>query len=308
MRTSTFTLIPLFCLTLPAYGQFQIELDYSYDTAGFFSGENAYRRVAVDGAAAALSRYMSATKLDAIAPSGGNSWTAYMTHPVTDAAFALSNLSIPADTVRIYVGAGFYNTGALAYGGSGTSVSDTGSSDWSETVGFRGTDVPIVAVGTMSFNSRFADNIYWDTDLSNYEGASGQYDAYSITGHELLHALGIGTGTAWSVFTSLGKFIGTEAMNAYGQGQVPLSSDQAHFASWLVSADADGNAQAPLVNPFTFGGERLELTELDAAALRDLGFSATLTAAIPEPSTYATAAGLLTLAGAVLRRRRSLSA
>jgi hypothetical protein len=87
--------------------------------------------------------------------------------------------------------------------------------------------------------------------------------------------------------------------NTIGTGVINAAGD--HFAENLMSVRlSDGLAQEVVMDPDLLNGTRKELTQLDLAVLRDLGFS-TVTA-IPEPS------GLfaLTVAGSLiaLRRRR----
>ena len=131
--------------------------------------------------------------------------------------------------------------------------------------------------------------------------ADGKDDFYSVALHETLHALGVGGSETWEDLVSGTNWLGSEviALNGTGTGVINPAGD--HFAENLMSVRlSDGLAQKVVMDPDLLNGTRKELTQLDLAVLRDLGFS-TVTA-IPEPS------GLfaLTVAGSLiaLRRRR----
>lgn len=132
----------------------------------------------------------------------------------------------------------------------------------------------------------------------------GQWDLFSVAVHELFHVLGFGQSAAWSglVDPALG-FTGTHAQDAYG-GPVPLAGS----AHW-----AEGPAGYPTeaaMDPTIRQGQRKLPTDLDLAALRDIGWGSDVVRAnaslapppVPIPASLPLLlSGVLLLAG--IRRR-----
>src|SRR6188474_1823232 len=79
-----------------------IQVDYTYDT-GFFAN-NPEARATMERAATELGNSISAN-LAAIAPGGGNTWTATFHNPATGAMQSLVNPTIDANALRLFVGA-----------------------------------------------------------------------------------------------------------------------------------------------------------------------------------------------------------
>ena len=156
-------------------------------------------------------------------------------------------------------------------------------------------------VGSLSFNPTVA----WHFDLTQPE--AGKIDFYSVSLHEILHAVGFGTSPAWVAARDGTNWLGENAISLLGTGMNLVAPEGDHLTQSLtghplINGEYDYGinqqvAMAPMINP----GTRNYLTDVDVAFLRDLGWE---TIAVPEPSTW----GLLFLGGfAVLwtMRRRS---
>ena len=234
-----------------------IQVDYSYDT-GFFSNPDA--RAVMEQAAAELGNSIS-SNLTAIVPAGGNTWTATFFNPVTGAQATIPNMTVGANTIKVFVGGRALGGGeAGSASTSGNSVS--GSADWVR--------------GVMSRN--WGGSIAFDTNRNWYFGqttaglTANKLDFYSVATHELGHVLGIGTSNAWNSLSSGGYFRGGNAAAVYG-GAVPLAPDGIHWADGLTLS-----GQAISLDPSIAYGQRVNWTSLDAAALRDLGWGAAASA------------------------------
>ena len=129
--------------------------------------------------------------------------------------------------------------------------------------------------------------------------AGGKYDLYSVAMHEILHAIGVGTSDTWNNSHIGSDWTGANAIAANGGSGVGLVTD-GHISTGVTSVRlSDGVVQAPLMGPSIAAGTRKEVTELDAAILKDIQWSI---AAVPEPGTPLLL--LLTSACAMLVRRR----
>ena len=111
-----------------------IQIDYSYDT-GFFTN-NPQARAILQQAATDLGNSISAN-LAAITPSGGNSWTASFFNPTTGAPVVVPDVTIGANTLKVFVGAGTLTSGRIGLGTSG-GLGAAGTPDWLSTVQTRG--------------------------------------------------------------------------------------------------------------------------------------------------------------------------
>ena len=163
-------------------------------------------------------------------------------------------------------------------------------------------------LGSMSFNdspgeesdvrqSWAVNEEYWHYDHTTPVD-SGKTDIYSVALHEMLHALGYGSSNAWGDFVFGEDWAGENVAELLGSGEFVLDEDGDHIRDGFSSPGfRDGESRSPVMSPTILSGERLEITELDVAFLRDMGLQIET---VPEPSTF----GLLTVGLLSLCRRR----
>jgi hypothetical protein len=235
-----------------------VQIDYSFDAAGFFSDPT--RRAVLQQVADDIGSHLTAN-LAAITPGGGNSWTATFFNPATGQQATLSNLAVAGNTVVIYAG-GRDLTGSEAgvggFGGFGAS----GSQAWLDFIRSRGPGYTTWG-GSLAFDTNGTN---WFFGSSTGGLAAGQVDFYSVAAHELGHLFGIGTAPSWSGNVSGGSFVGGNATSVYG-GPVPLSPEHAH---WADGATVGG--QPVSLDPYLTTGTRIGFSSLDYAALKDIGW------------------------------------
>ncbi|ANE54988.1 matrixin family metalloprotease [Methylomonas sp. DH-1] len=289
-----------------------IHFDYSYD-GGFFSGSNLSRRTTLDAAG----QYFSAVLQDSLAAidsNGGNQFTAIFSRPDTGATGNLAAFDVAADTLTVFVGGRDLGGNALGLGGPG-GYSVTGTQSFLNQAAYRGetgaqTNPPSDFAtwgGSISFDADAA--WYFDSDPATTESFSG-FDFYSVALHELGHVLGFGTANSWSRWLQGGKFTGLEAKLANAGQDVLLSADAAHWQSGQTSTvNGQGSYQAAMT-PNIAAGTRKNFTDLDLAALSDIGWEVAAAeparqVPLPEPAYWLLAAGLAAIGQRVLGRGRA---
>ncbi|MEM8943688.1 MAG: hypothetical protein AAGD11_00780 [Planctomycetota bacterium] len=219
---------------------------------------------------------------------------------------------LQADTWILYAGGRDLTSlgGAVAVGGTGTGVNFVSTFNDLNGPMHRGLipntpsntagDLPVWG-GAVSFGSTV--NWHFDTSTSAPFGA---VDFYSIALHEISHALGLSLSfNQWEQFDTGGTFTGPQSVNAYnadnGTSLTELNQVSADNEHWedgtydsiifaggapnYVGTAGAGNLQDLIMEPvanFSASIRRLELTNVDVAAFRDIGWS---TIAVPEPST-----------------------
>ncbi|MEC9003128.1 MAG: matrixin family metalloprotease, partial [Planctomycetota bacterium] len=251
-----------------------IVFDYSLDTVGFFSAQE--RKDALERAAEVLEARLE-DELTAITPGGSNTWTAVISHPETGNQHDVVDLTIPADTLLVFVGA--RNISNLGIGGPG-GYQVSGTSQFVNNMVTRGQSGIATGSGDSSTNTDFAPwggNVVFDSDASwNYSTdppAAGVNDFYSVAVHEIAHLLGIGTSHSWTnQINASGQFAGTHSVQAHGS-PIALDPTDSHWASGTDST-LPGTiiVQETALDPEITVGTRKELTTLDWAALQDVGW------------------------------------
>ena len=278
LRLLGLLLAPLaFVALAPHAGAISIQIDYSYDTLGFFgtSQNPTPARTTLEFAARAFTPFTDT--LSAIQPGGGNSWTARFIDPSTNTFNNVPNLSVPQDTLVVYAIArdlagaalGQASPGNYLFNGSPTAnfssaVTNRGQGDQSLDFAPWG---GVIAIDVQN-NSGVARNWHYDLGV---EPAGNDYDFFTVVTHELAHLFGFGVSNAFSADVSNNAFTGAHAQALYG-GSVPLASGQ-HWASGVTSPPfLPGTQPKPSLGPSLPLGERKLFTPLDYAALADIGW------------------------------------
>jgi hypothetical protein len=288
-----------------------IKIDYSYDTTNYFGSGNpqgatsgAQAKAALESAAGFFSSILddtfSAISIPSPYPSSVStgvvfwSWEQQFEHPATGSQVTITNPTVPADQFIVYAG-------ARSLPGITTGIGAVGGYSWrSDVMGsnqFTQTDLNFITQTTMTFESaverrqeptgfgRWGGAISFDTNpgarwhYNHTTAPSGNVtDFYSVAIHELAHALGIGENdtsglSSWELLVSGSSFLGTSARSQHGGSPVPLSADAAHWANGTMSVVYGGStAQEAAMDPDVQNGTRKRFTELDAAALNDIGW------------------------------------
>lgn len=280
-----------------------VTLDYSYDS-GFFTAE----RQAVLSAAANAFETRLQDNLLAVTSGGGNNFSAVFNNPSSGAQVTLSNYSVSADEVVVYVGAQSLG-GSLGYGGPGGFSVSYSSIEYLDLVTARGQAGALAATptdfgpwgGAITFNSDAG--WYADPNPGTVEGFSGLNDLYSVAVHELGHVLGIGTADSWAAQIAGSDFAGAASVAAYGSA-VPLAGDASHWDNSVWSFVA-GAAQEAAMTPALLVGSRKFFTDLDYAALSDIGWEVT---PVPELETWVMLSAGVGMIGLWFGRRRAVCA
>jgi hypothetical protein len=259
-------------------------LDYSFDDNDFFDtpDKRAILQAAANTAVAAFD-----DDLEAILPTGGNTWRAIIDDPASGGTQEIANLTVPSDTLVVY--AGGREMSALGIGGPG-GFSSTGAPSWNDRVATRGQDDARGSSatdfgpwgGSITFDTNPSGGWYFGLDGGAIGGRS---DFFSVALHEMTHLLGFGTSDAWQSRVSGALFTGPASAGEYdGAGNVPLSNDRAH---WAAGTDDDGREAA--MDPDLTTGTRKTLTALDLAGMDDVGWELPLDADLTTPSSAPTA-------------------
>ena len=257
-----------------------IVFDYTYDDAGFMTAE----RKATMEAAGRLFEDAFSDDLAAITPTGINTWSAIFDDPETGTSVSLTDITIPADEIRIYVGAR-----ALAgsqVGEASTGFSWSGTSAWGDAVEYRGEAVVSTETAPWGGSIAFDSTATWHDGFTT-EGLTGsETDFYSVAVHEIGHILGIASssgGNAWTAnINGSGFFVGPNIVAVAGAGGVATTGG--HFADGVMS---DGKEVA--MSPSHLDGVRHPFTTYDWAAMDDIGWTLTFdeSSATPKPGHLA---------------------
>ena len=261
------------CLTpVAAEAKINFDFDFSLDSNNFFTP--AARAALVQAGNVFSDRFLDT--LPAIVPGGGQTWTTNFANPSTGVANSaqIQDLTIPADTLKIYVGAHSLG-GALGLGGPG---GFSATQPLFDTIKYRGqpgaSDSPPTDFGGRWGGAiQFDNTVAWNFDLAGPH--AGQNDFLSVATHEIAHTLGIGTADSWKLnFATASGFKGPKSVAIYGS-LVPLNATGDHFNYNTMSTAGPvpgGPAQEMLMDPDIVVGTRKAMTLLDWAALDDLGW------------------------------------
>jgi hypothetical protein len=297
-----------------------IKIDYSRDTNGFFNAsttDGAAARSALNAAAAFYSDILEDTFSAIEVPTktfgskGGEAtyfWKRRFLDPQTGLNDAEVNAEIDANEYVIYVGARDLPGNELGNGGPGGFVGGfvhrVGEFTSAEASAITNTVSQFLNASTKRGEANgFArwggsiafDERVWHFDHTTNPGA-GQQDFYSVALHEMAHALGFGivdggsAKTPWEELVSGSNFTGTNAVASHG-GSVPLASadDTGHWLQAIATSPIyeGAGSQTPLMVPTINTGLRRLLTNLDAAALADIGWEIDLPGGAAQALTFA---------------------
>jgi hypothetical protein len=258
-----------------------VQFDYSLDSSHFFDAPE--RRAILQAAADEVVSHLG-DRLAAIVPDAGNTWHFDTFNPSTNADISPANLTIPADTLLVYVGA--RNMDALGLSAPADTTA-SGTSAWKALVAGRG-QVNTVgddahdfgpAGGSITFASSPDGGWYFGPDAA---GISGHNDFYSVAIHETCHVLGFGTADSWYSRINGSNFAGPASVAEHGGG-IPISDEQGHWKSGTT----DRGIETAMDPELTFG-TRKTLTPLDVAGLDDVGWEVPMHAALTSSSVSAT--------------------
>lgn len=262
-------------LAVGAHG-LTIELNYDYDTNGFF--DNPEAREALEFAVQAFEPLTD--PLQAIQPGGNNSWTARITNPGTGAAnFPVSNPAIGTGALLIFVGGYDLSDTQIGLGGPGGWTAQA-PSDFIDILRNRGQGITKNNDGTAVDFGPWGGAISFDTTNPNGTSrdwhfgidtapSTGQSDFISIAVHELGHVLGFGLADAFNNQIPDITFLGTATTELNGGNGVQVIAD--HWKSGTRSPPYAIPPRAAMGGSIVLGS-RTFFTPLDYAALKDTGW------------------------------------
>jgi hypothetical protein len=308
----------LACAGAPARAV-NVVIDYTYDTLnthGFFGAGNpggaaagTQARAALEAAASFYSNILTDTFAAVQIPpnypsqvfNGVAFWGTELefTHPTTAGTVTLTNQTRAANEYRIYTGARDLAAPTLGIGGfmtAGWSQNSAGNGFTQEefdeitainaafgnVVQTRGEPTGFAAWGgVLTFDSA---GVNWHFNHAT-QPTAGTSDFFSVAIHELGHALGLGTSPEWNAFISGSNFTGPNAAGEFGAN--PPLHDTGHWAQNTMSqVYGSSTPQEAAMDPNLTVGTRKRLTQLDAAAMVDIGWEIDLTPQNFSPADF----------------------
>jgi hypothetical protein len=287
-----------------------LSVDYTYDLPGnggsnFFGSGNPQGATAGAQAKAALdaaANYYSTILTDSFSviqtPAQFHSsqfdgvwtwqWKEMFNSPGTNSAVVVTDPTVAVDQYVIYASARSLSGSTAGFGGPGGfswSSTPTGTFTQQEIDQCNGTTAnfqsEVEKRGQASGFTRWGGTITFDNDGSttwffNHLGTpSGNVaDFYSVAIHELGHSFGFGASSEWQALVSGSNFIGANSEAQNNGNPVPLSPDLGHWVSGKQSVVyGSSTPQEAVMDPDLQNGTRKRLTGLDAAGLKDIGWS-----------------------------------
>jgi hypothetical protein len=188
------------------------------------------------------------------------------------AGFQLSGSGFPHQWVNAVASAEAASEVAYKRGGGPVIGTLAGSSDLGGTVANYSIDFGI-AYGSLSLDWNGVSDGGWHFNHTT-NVAPGKNDLYSVALHEMLHALGLGSSDTWDSLVSGTTWSGTNASTLNGTGIGLINGAGDHIAAGIFSTHYQtGAPQEAAMDPDINVGTRKQLTALDLAFLRDIGYN-----------------------------------
>ena len=297
LKTSQIYSLLLLGLSILPASAVTVEINYDYDTNGFFS-ETTKNGVAARATMEAAAAFYGQILTDSLSPIQSNvetndNYEITFNHPSDFNTVTIPFLQIPADTIRIYVGSRSNLGSELARAGTGTpskefpSASISGNREFVFTAAYRGQDFgtesepnPEIAPwgGYITFNSNpYGRQNFWNYDYNNAPGFN--YDLYSTALHEIGHILGVGTSESFSSLIAEGPvFKGSRTIYFNGGNPIELTGDRDHVNEQRLETKLHPYAEGTVKQLSLYLSTRpirtrREVTLLDAAILDDIGWN-----------------------------------
>lgn len=264
---------------------FTIHFDYRFDSAAYFTPRH---RALLDQAAAVFESRITDT-LEPIAASPGDDYRLLFCNPelpincdiaIPETLKAVHNEPIPANTLVVFVAS--YDYGSphrLGEAGYGVQIADKVSPGLARKLRCRGQsggcpadDEAATDTGPWGGSMSISSSVDWylDDEIKTDDVPPERYDFYSMVLHELGHLLGFGVADSWKarlIHEGVPYFMGGD-----GVGKQELFADTGHWTDAKPSTREGLGDYEAAMDRNQVPGQRKLFTDLDFAALRDIGW------------------------------------